>query len=46
VVTSVIYIPLIREYSLGVILAVLGWFGVYNKLSFYILRKENVALYK
>jgi hypothetical protein len=45
-VALIIYIPLIHEYNLSVILAVLGWFAVYNKLSFYILRKENVALYK
>jgi lipopolysaccharide export LptBFGC system permease protein LptF len=46
VVTSIIYITLIREYNFSVIVAVLGWFAVYKKLSFYILRKENVALYK
>jgi hypothetical protein len=46
VVASITYIPLIHEFSLSVIVAVLGWFFVYYKLSSTVLRRENIALFE
>jgi hypothetical protein len=46
IIALITYIPIIREYNLGVIIAVLGWLIVYSKVSPYILRKENLAIYE
>lgn len=46
IIASINYIPLLREYNLGVIIAVSGWFFVYYKISLYILRNENIDFYQ
>ncbi|ASP49776.1 hypothetical protein B5D82_19565 [Cognaticolwellia beringensis] len=45
IITLIFYVPILQEYNLAVILAVLGWFSVYYKVSSYILSKENLAIY-
>jgi hypothetical protein len=45
-IALIAYIPIIREYNLSVILAVSGGLIVYYKLSPYMLRKDNLAIYE
>ena len=40
------YIPIIQEYNLGIILTVCGSLVIYQKISSYMQRKENLALYE
>jgi len=40
----IIYIPLFREYGLGVITGVFGWSVASNKVLPYLLRKDNLAI--
>lgn len=45
-IVLVSYIPIINEYKLSVIIAVSGGLILYYKISPYLLRKDNLAIYK
>jgi len=46
VIPMITYIPIIQEYNLGIILTVCSSLVIYQKISSYMLGKENLALYE
>lgn len=44
VIAAVIYIPIIRQYGISVILSVLGWLLLYQKLTPKVFDKRNISL--